>query len=152
MKLTGMTTVISQTSPIPWFLYWILQSPSTPLPDQYGALYLQVQGDPDVGLTTKSIQYRGKDYTDRAVRRNEHVFGRYPVRPSLPEEGLYLSLHKVITLPSSFSKYDEYEPSPAIQWNKTRGLPLTANRNSGERCVTCHHAKRSLKWSMVLAR
>jgi len=59
---------------------------------------------------------------------------------------------KQITLPNSVIKYDEYEPLTAIHWNKRRGTPLTTNWNSGERCAACRHAKRSLKWSMVLAR
>jgi len=57
-----------------------------------------------------------------------------------------------ITLPNSLIKYDEYEPLTSIHWNKTRGPQLTTNWNSGERCAACRHAKRSLKWSMVLAR
>jgi hypothetical protein len=104
------------------------------------------------GSQRNSTQYRGGECTDRAVRSNGHAFGRHPVRPSLLEEALYLTVHKAITLPNNFTKYDEYEPLTAIHWNKTCGPPLTANWNSGERCAACRHAKRSLEWSMVLAR
>lgn len=153
MKLTGMMTIISQTSPIQ------LDS-CTGFSRAHPSPYLTVTGRSIYrgkaigtrGPRYNSIQYRSEDCTDRAVRRTGHAFGRYPVPPALLEEGLYPALHKAITLPNSFIKYDEYETLTAKHWNKTRGPPLTANCNSGERCAACRHAKRSLKWSMVLAR
>jgi hypothetical protein len=33
-------------------------------------------------------------------------------------------------------------------WNKTRGLRLTTNWDTSQRCAVCHHAGRSAKWTM----
>jgi len=54
------------------------------------------------GSRLNAIQYPGEECTDRAVRRHRHAFWRYPVRPSLLEERLYLTLHKAITRPNNF--------------------------------------------------